>query len=139
MGVMGVPARLSARLCASLQYHGELDHDLLDIPAGHLRGREEFFRIFSDGARPSGPETGLKANLSKTAGADVFGHRLNPEKGQHRWGRDPSLRSQQLRQFGSNLGDPETAFGRSMGGRLSEDVVLPGLVPRERFGGMAGQ
>ena len=70
-----------------------------------------------------------KANLSETAGADAFGQTLNPAKGQHRRGSDPSLRSHKLRQFGSNLGYPEAAFGCSMGGRLFEDVVLPGLVP----------
>jgi hypothetical protein len=48
MEFMGVPARLSARFCASLQLNGELAHDLLELPAGYLKGRTGFAK--SDGA-----------------------------------------------------------------------------------------
>jgi len=44
MKAMGVPARLSARLCASSKFNGGLAFDLLDIPAGHLKGRTGFSR-----------------------------------------------------------------------------------------------
>jgi hypothetical protein len=73
-----VPARLSARFCASLQLNGELAHDLLELPAGYLKGRTGFLRVCDGAPAVSGNGDG---HLSETAGADAFGLTLNPLRG----------------------------------------------------------
>src|SRR5450759_857107 len=65
------------------------------------------------------------ADLSKTAGAEAVRPTLNPAKGQHRRGRDPSLRASTARRFGSNLGYPSAASA-ARGGQANSNVVLPG-------------
>jgi len=60
-----VPAHLSARLCASLQTHGERNNFLLDTRTGYLKG-EKAFAVFVSVQGRSGNGA---ADLSETAGA----------------------------------------------------------------------
>ena len=70
-------------------------------------------------------------NLSETAGADGSqGRTLDPLRGQHRRGSDPSSRTEKVRQFGSNLEDPMAAAMPFRGAGFSI-VVLPWFAARE--------
>ena len=75
-GLSGVPAHLSARLCASLKIDGDRNSFLLGIPAGQLKGKKPVAVFWSNA---QGRFENEAADLSKTAGADASqGLTLNP-------------------------------------------------------------
>ena len=66
-----MPAHLSARPCASLQIYGDRNSFLLDIPAGHLRGKQgivvlqEMARLYRQRNRPTCPRLRAPSVMSR--------------------------------------------------------------------------
>ena len=82
------------------------------------------------------PATG--GHLSKTAGAEVFRPKLNPARGQHRRGSDPSLCADEARQFGSNLETRSRPQGVDRGAGLSKRRPALGSLRVNLESGTAG-
>ena len=102
--------------------------------SGSLKGGKPM--LLGCGSARAVPVTG--GHLSKTAGAEVFRPTLNPARGQHRRGSDPSLCADEAHQFGSNLETRLRPQGVDRGAGLSKRRPALGSLRVNLESGTAG-